>query len=199
MRYIRPRRPKAVPRVCSADIMSGPSTCLDACVSAAALAISARDLGRLLAGQRQRTRFPSEFPGPLISSKPLLRIRNLRRILALAIALALLASGSLAKPKKSKSTPAEEFEVAPLFLTGGRKLVYERSFSSEREVKLKRGFWNRVLDIVAGAPNFHYLVRPYDIATDSRGRVHVNLPSFPTRRSSSLEDGLRITQVLYGT
>ncbi len=71
------------------------------------------------------------------------------------MALALLASGSLAEPKKSKSPPAEEPEVTPLFLAGGRKLVYERSFSSEGEVKLKRGFWNRVLDIVAGAPNFH--------------------------------------------
>ncbi len=94
----------------------------------------------------------------------------------MAMALALLACGSLAEPKKSKSTPAEEPEVTPLFLAGGRKLVYERSFSSEREVKLKRGFWNRVLDIVAGAPNFHYLVRPYDIATDSRGRVLVTDP-----------------------
>jgi len=63
-----------------------------------------------------------------------------------------------------------------LLLEGGRKLTYERSFGSEREVKPKRGFWNRLLDVVAGEPEFHNLIRPYSIVTDSRGRIIVSDP-----------------------
>ena len=63
-----------------------------------------------------------------------------------------------------------------LLLEGGRKLSYERSFQSEREVKPKRGFWNRVVDLVAGEPEFHALIRPYSVATDSRGRIIVTDP-----------------------
>ena len=88
----------------------------------------------------------------------------------------LLASpvhGGLRKPHQ----PAPpEIEVPPLQLADGRQLLYERSFSSEREVKLKRGFWNRVLDIVAGAPEYHQMLRPYSVATDSRGRIIVTDP-----------------------
>ena len=61
-------------------------------------------------------------------------------------------------------------------LLGGRKLTYERSFHSAREVKPKRGFWKKVLDFVAGEPDFHTLVRPYSVATDSRGRIIVTDP-----------------------
>jgi DNA-binding beta-propeller fold protein YncE len=57
-----------------------------------------------------------------------------------------------------------------------RKLSYERSFSSEREVRIKRGFWTRLVDIVAGEPEFHSLVRPYSVVTDSHGRVIVSDP-----------------------
>ena len=49
-------------------------------------------------------------------------------------------------------------------------------FSSEREVKLQRGFWTRVLDIVAGAPDYHQMIRPYSVAADSRGRIIVTDP-----------------------
>lgn len=63
-----------------------------------------------------------------------------------------------------------------LELEGGRKLTWERSFGSEREVKPKRGFWNRVLDVIAGEPEFKNLVRPYSIAVDSRGRIIVTDP-----------------------
>ena len=64
-------------------------------------------------------------------------------------------------------------------LPGGRKLLYERSFGSDAEVKLKRGFWTKVLDIVAGAPERHNLVRPYSVVADSRGRVIVTDPGIP--------------------
>ena len=63
-----------------------------------------------------------------------------------------------------------------MVLEGGRKLSYERSFSNQREVKPKRGFWNRVLDFVAGEPEFRSLIRPYSIAVDSRGRIIVTDP-----------------------
>ena len=49
-------------------------------------------------------------------------------------------------------------------MDGGRKLSFERSFSLEREVKPKRSFWTRVVDVVAGEPDFHYLVSPYSVS-----------------------------------
>lgn len=61
-------------------------------------------------------------------------------------------------------------------LDGGRKLTWERSFKSESEVKPNRGFWNKVLDVVAGMPDYHFLVRPYSVVTDSRGRIIVTDP-----------------------
>jgi DNA-binding beta-propeller fold protein YncE len=82
---------------------------------------------------------------------------------------------SFSSKKKPPPTP-EAVEVPALTLDGGRNLAYERSFSSEREVKLKRGFWSRVLDIVAGAPDYHAMIRPYSVVTDSRGRIIVTDP-----------------------
>lgn len=82
------------------------------------------------------------------------------------IALAALCLITLTGAAKTKSEPKAEVEVPPLMLSGGRKLVYERTFSSEREVKLKRGFWTRVFDLVAGAPNYHQMIRPYSVVTD---------------------------------
>ena len=61
-------------------------------------------------------------------------------------------------------------------LDGGRKLSWEHSFSSETEVKPNRGFWNKLVDVIAGAPEFHSLVRPYSIVADSRGRIIVTDP-----------------------
>ena len=74
-----------------------------------------------------------------------------------------------------KQRKATTVQPAPpdLLLDGGRKLTFERSFSLEREVKPKRSFWTRVIDVIAGEPDFHFLVNPYSIATDSHGRVIV--------------------------
>jgi len=63
-----------------------------------------------------------------------------------------------------------------LLLEGGRKLHYERSFSSEREMEGKRGFFTKLLDIAIGEPEHPHLVRPYSIAVDSRGRAIVTDP-----------------------
>ena len=58
-------------------------------------------------------------------------------------------------------------------MDGGRKLSFERSFSLEREVKPKRSFWTRVVDVIAGAARFSLPGSPYSVATDSRGRIIV--------------------------
>ena len=87
--------------------------------------------------------------------------------------LVLATPGLAAKIHKDKAV-----EPAPpdLLLEGGRKLHYERSFRSEREVEKKPGFWTRVIDVVVGEPNHPELVRPYSIAVDSRGRAIVTDP-----------------------
>ena len=88
------------------------------------------------------------------------------------IALAASAAASKTKPEPLPGPPE-------LLLPGGRSLVYERMFSSEHEVKPKRGFLNRLVDLVAGAPEYRNLVRPYSVAVDSRGRVIVTDPGIP--------------------
>src|SRR5215472_8182635 len=95
------------------------------------------------------------------------------RILIVCGLFLLLSPASATGISKSKST-----EPAPpeLLFIGGRKLTWERSFNWEREVKPKRGFWNRLVDVVAGEPEFHLLVRPYSVVTDSQGRVIVTDP-----------------------
>lgn len=102
------------------------------------------------------------------------RNSSVRKMLT-AAALALLLSAAGWAAKKPKETVIQE---APpdLLMDGGRKLSFERSFSLEREVKPKRGFWTRVVDVVAGEPDFHYLVNPYSIAVDSQGRIIVTDP-----------------------
>jgi len=78
----------------------------------------------------------------------------------------------------SKSKKEKEVEPAPpdLLLEGGRKLHYERTFSSEKEVEGKRGFFTKLVDVVIGEPDHPHLMRPYSIAVDSRGRAIVTDP-----------------------
>ena len=91
----------------------------------------------------------------------------------LAAVLLIVMAGSAANPDKKAPSNTQ---LPRLSLEGGRQLQYERSFSSEREVKTKRGFWTRVIDIVAGAPDNHIMMRPYSVVTDSRGRIIVTDP-----------------------
>jgi DNA-binding beta-propeller fold protein YncE len=76
----------------------------------------------------------------------------------------------------TKDKPAAPVAVPQLELDGGRRLLYEGSVSNEREVKGKRRFWGRVLDVVAGEPDYHALISPYSVVTDSEGRVIVTDP-----------------------
>ena len=90
------------------------------------------------------------------------------------VILVLLAPAAAAS--KEKSQPAAEPTPPEMQLLGGRKLTWERSFQSAREVQPKRPFFKKLLDFVAGEPTFHSLVRPYSIVTDSRGRIIVTDP-----------------------
>jgi len=45
----------------------------------------------------------------------------------------------ISEPKSNEPPPPD------LLLMGGRKLTWERSYNWEREVKPKRGFWNRLV------------------------------------------------------
>ena len=83
---------------------------------------------------------------------------------------------TLVPPLVAKSSKSQPQLVPQLLLEGGRHLDFERSFWSEREVKVKRGFWSKVFDVVAGAPDFHGLISPYAVVTDSRGRIIVTDP-----------------------
>jgi DNA-binding beta-propeller fold protein YncE len=89
--------------------------------------------------------------------------------------LALLLSACAWASKKPKQAIVQD---APpdLLMDGGRKLIFERSFGLEREVKPKRSFWTKLVDVAIGEPDFHYLVNPYSVAVDSRGRIIISDP-----------------------
>lgn len=85
----------------------------------------------------------------------------------------LLTAPPLVAASKPKTT---QVEVPELLLEGGRKLTFQRSFTSDRDVRSKPGFFTRVFDFVVGAPDVHFLVRPYSVVEDSRGRIIVTDP-----------------------
>jgi DNA-binding beta-propeller fold protein YncE len=93
-------------------------------------------------------------------------IARMTGVLLLAMCTAAPA-GAAKRPKQTIKT----LSAPDLLMDGGRKLTFERAFSLEREVKPKRSFWTKVVDAIAGQPDFHYLVSPYSVTTDSRGRV----------------------------
>jgi DNA-binding beta-propeller fold protein YncE len=91
----------------------------------------------------------------------------------MAVCAALLTTACWAGGKPKAMKPAELWQLS---LDGGRTLRWEHSFTSEAEVKQNRGFWNKLVDVVAGAPDFKFLVRPYSVITDSKGRIIVTDP-----------------------
>ncbi len=91
-------------------------------------------------------------------------------LLLACIALAPLCANAANKPR------ANAPELWEMSLDGGRKLTWQRNFSSEFEVKPNRGFWNKLVDVIAGAPDYHSLVHPYSIAVDSHGRILITDP-----------------------
>jgi len=99
----------------------------------------------------------------------------LKKLLAITLALVLaplvLTAGNRAA---SNNEPTRPFTL--LQLEGGRRLEFIRAFSSEKEINPKRSFWNKLVDFVAGEPEWHQLVRPYGVVTDSRGRIIISDP-----------------------
>lgn len=87
--------------------------------------------------------------------------------------LLLLPNIALAGSKTKSTSPVM---VPELELESGRRLRYEGSITSEKEVRSGHRFWGRVLDVLAGEPQFHTLINPYSVVTDSRGRVIVTDP-----------------------
>ena len=57
-----------------------------------------------------------------------------------------------ASRKESKKTPAIPWPE--LLLDGGRKLSYQQTFLSERDVKDHPGFWTKLANFVAGEPDY---------------------------------------------
>jgi len=100
--------------------------------------------------------------------------RLLGKLLPACVAALVLASPALATKEKKKEPVS--VMVPDLLMDGGRKLSFERMFSNEHEVKPKRGFWNKLVDVVIGAPAYRSMVRPYSITTDSKGRILVTDP-----------------------
>jgi DNA-binding beta-propeller fold protein YncE len=90
----------------------------------------------------------------------------------------LLVAAFLLVPAWAKISKRPEKLAPPpqLLMDGGRKLSWERSFSAEREVRKKPGIFGKILNFVAGDPEYHYLVRPYSIVSDSHGRVIITDP-----------------------
>ena len=103
--------------------------------------------------------------------------RERQKLLGLALILAGIAllPNPVSASSKARSVAAEP-PPPEILMDGGRKLAWERSFDSETEVKPNRGFWNKLVDVIAGAPEFRSLIHPYSIATDSHGRIIVTDP-----------------------
>ncbi|HSY12942.1 MAG TPA: 6-bladed beta-propeller [Verrucomicrobiae bacterium] len=100
-------------------------------------------------------------------------LRTVWLLVALIATAALLPTPFWGAPKKSKTV---EVHVPELLLEGGRKLTFERSLTSDRDVRAKPGFFTKVFDLVVGQPDLHFLVRPYSVVEDSRGRIIVTDP-----------------------
>jgi len=88
----------------------------------------------------------------------------------------MLLLGPLPGRPAPPDSKARTVTVPVLLLDGGRKLVFDGSLSSEKDLHAKRGLFKKMLDVVVGAPNVHFMVRPFSVVTDSRGRIIVTDP-----------------------
>jgi DNA-binding beta-propeller fold protein YncE len=108
--------------------------------------------------------------------RAMIRTRGKRALSIVLLAAALLLSLAPAFAAKQSKTP-EDKPWPELLLEAGRKLTYQQSIKSERDVGGRQGFWSKLVGIVAGAPEYREMVRPFGIAVDSRGRVIVTDPA----------------------
>jgi DNA-binding beta-propeller fold protein YncE len=96
------------------------------------------------------------------------------KLLAGCLAGMLSLNPALGGPDKKKEPT--RVDIPELLLDGGRKLRFESMFSSQQEVKPKKGFWTKVVNVIIGDPEYHSMVRPYSVTTDSKGRIIVTDP-----------------------
>ncbi|HEX7961730.1 MAG TPA: hypothetical protein VF493_17545, partial [Terriglobales bacterium] len=96
--------------------------------------------------------------------------RRLRKALWGIVLIALLLAPAFAR-ERQEGVPAPLWPE--LLLENGRKLTYQQTLSSERELRGKQSFWSKLVNVVAGKPDLRFMVRPYGVAVDSRGRVIV--------------------------
>ena len=106
----------------------------------------------------------------------LIRTSGTRFFIPLLLMGTLLLSIAPAFAVERSKAPAEK-PWPELLLEAGRKLTYQQSIQSERDIGSRQGFWSKLAGIVAGAPELREMVRPYGIAVDSKGRVIVTDPA----------------------
>jgi len=99
-----------------------------------------------------------------------------RRGIAFLVLLPLLFSPLTPLCSAKKNEAPATLAPPDLLMEGGRRLSFEQSFGTEKEVLGKPGFWTRVVNVVIGAPEYRGVVRPYSIAVDSQGRAIVTDP-----------------------
>lgn len=98
------------------------------------------------------------------------KLRGAGRFTCLVLLVSVAAFG--AKREKSASLQAP----ADLLLPGGRRLSFERAIHSERDIRGKKGFWSKLVDVIAGEADHPEMVRPYSVAVDAQGRIIVTDP-----------------------
>ena len=70
----------------------------------------------------------------------------------------------------AKDQKPREVQLPPdLLLEGGRKLTFESVIASERDIRGEKGFWKKLVDVVAGEAEYQPMKRPYGVAVDSQG------------------------------
>jgi DNA-binding beta-propeller fold protein YncE len=97
-----------------------------------------------------------------------------KKVARIACFILLLILPAWTATKRHKLTP--QTPPPDLILEGGRRLSFERTFSSERDTRGRQGIWSKLLNGIAGEPDYKDMVRPYGVAVDSRGRVIVTDP-----------------------
>ena len=108
--------------------------------------------------------------------RAMIRTCGTRFVASLLLTCVLLFPPAPAFPiERSKTNAGQPWPE--LLLEAGRRLTYEQSITSERDVGGKQGLWSKLAGIVAGAREVREMVRPYGIAVDSRGRVIVTDPA----------------------